>query len=63
MTSKRRKALAQIVKKYGIFIIEDGAYHFLGPHQQPAVATYAPETQDELEQGLKILKAILDQFR
>lgn len=55
MTAERRKALAQIAKKYGIFIIEDGAYHFLGAHQQPAVAAYAPENTIYIASMSKIL--------
>jgi DNA-binding transcriptional MocR family regulator len=43
MSSERRRALAQIAKDQDIFIIEDGAYHFLGLNTQPAVASFAPE--------------------
>ena len=42
MSSDRRRALAQIAQDQNIFIIEDGAYHFLGQNTQPAVASFAP---------------------
>ena len=42
MSIARRKALAKIVKKYAIHLIDDDVYGFLSP-QLPALANFAPE--------------------
>lgn len=43
MSLSCRKALAQIAKKYNIFIIEDAAYHLMCEKPMQAVASFAAE--------------------
>ncbi|MBU4440513.1 MAG: PLP-dependent aminotransferase family protein [Firmicutes bacterium] len=43
MSVERRQIIGQIAREYGIFIIEDGAYHILSWEIRQAVASFAPE--------------------
>jgi DNA-binding transcriptional MocR family regulator len=43
MSLARRKALAQVAKKYNIFIIEDATYHLMSEKLVQSVASFAPE--------------------
>lgn len=43
MSVENRKIIAEIAKKYNLFVIEDASYHLLGKNPLPALASFAPE--------------------
>ncbi|MFP7493940.1 PLP-dependent aminotransferase family protein [Terribacillus saccharophilus] len=43
LSLEKRKRIAEIAKKYNLFVIEDASYHLLGKDPLPALASFAPE--------------------
>lgn len=43
MPAQRRYEIAEVIKKHGIFLIEDDIYAFLNPERLPAISHLAPE--------------------
>ncbi|MBU8788432.1 PLP-dependent aminotransferase family protein [Bacillus glycinifermentans] len=43
MSVENRRMIADIAKKYNLFVIEDASYHLLGKNPLPALASFAPE--------------------
>ncbi|MGG1593589.1 PLP-dependent aminotransferase family protein [Terribacillus saccharophilus] len=43
LSVEKRKSIAEIAKKYNLFVIEDASYHLLNKNPLPALASFAPE--------------------
>ncbi|MFB0637524.1 PLP-dependent aminotransferase family protein [Bacillus rugosus] len=43
MSVENRRMIAEIAKKYHLFVIEDASYHLLNKNPLPALASFAPE--------------------
>ncbi|WP_366249709.1 PLP-dependent aminotransferase family protein [Terribacillus aidingensis] len=43
LSVEKRKKIAEIAKKYKLFVIEDASYHLLNEDPMPALASFAPE--------------------
>ncbi len=43
MSVENRRMVADIAKKYNLFVIEDASYHLLNKHPLPALASFAPQ--------------------
>ncbi|MCY9067735.1 PLP-dependent aminotransferase family protein [Bacillus inaquosorum] len=43
MSVEKRRMIAEIAKKYNLFVIEDASYHLLNKNPLPALASFAPE--------------------
>ncbi|MEC0283307.1 aminotransferase-like domain-containing protein [Terribacillus saccharophilus] len=43
LSVEKRKSIAEIAKKYNLFVIEDASYHLLNKEPLPALASFAPE--------------------
>lgn len=43
LSVENRKGIAEIAKKYNLFVIEDASYHLLNKDPLPALASFAPE--------------------
>lgn len=43
LSVEKRKRIAEIAKKYNLFVIEDASYHLLNRDPLPALASFAPE--------------------
>jgi len=43
MSVENRRMIAEIAKKYNLFVIEDASYHLLNKNPLPALASFAPE--------------------
>lgn len=61
LPAERRKAIAEIVRKYGLILIEDDTMSFLGNTDLPPVSSFAPEnslyingTSKALSVGLRL---------
>ncbi|WP_145356402.1 aminotransferase class I/II-fold pyridoxal phosphate-dependent enzyme, partial [Staphylococcus epidermidis] len=43
MSVENRRMVADIAKKYNLFVIEDASYHLLNKNPLPALASFAPQ--------------------
>jgi DNA-binding transcriptional MocR family regulator len=56
---ERRRALAEIARRYAMHVIEDDAYGLLPAHPLPPVATLAPERSWHIASVSKIISPVL----